>query len=91
MHTSCTLSHPLPTPSLQVCHFGRCWAAWVAARGGADSVDSDRYLEVAEPFAAEFLRTRGALAAGGRPKGAFQVGRCGALARVGYRMTDAVC
>ncbi len=48
-------------------------------------MDSDRYLDVAEPFAAEFLRTRGALAAGGRPKEAFQVGRrMAAGARVYY-------
>ncbi|KAG2429799.1 hypothetical protein HXX76_010583 [Chlamydomonas incerta] len=56
----------------QVQHFARCWAAWVGARGGADAVDSNRYLEVAEPFAAEFLRRRGAMAVSGRAEDAFQ-------------------
>ncbi|GLC34248.1 hypothetical protein PLESTF_000823000 [Pleodorina starrii] len=56
----------------QVQHFARCWAAWVAARGGAAAVDEGRYLEVAEPFAEEFLRRRGAMAMSGRSETAFQ-------------------
>ncbi|KAG2437038.1 hypothetical protein HYH02_011301 [Chlamydomonas schloesseri] len=56
----------------QVQHFARCWAAWVGARGGAEAVDAYRYLDVAEPFAAEFLARRGAMAVSGRAEGAFQ-------------------
>ncbi|GIM05298.1 hypothetical protein Vretimale_9759, partial [Volvox reticuliferus] len=56
----------------QVQHFARCWAAWVAARGGAAAVEESRYLEVAEPFVQEFLRQRGAMPLSGRSDSAFQ-------------------
>ncbi|EFJ47228.1 hypothetical protein VOLCADRAFT_105196 [Volvox carteri f. nagariensis] len=56
----------------QVQHFARCWAAWVAARGGAAAVEEYRYLDVAEPFVQEFLKRRGAMALSGRPETAFQ-------------------
>ncbi|GLI67104.1 hypothetical protein VaNZ11_011309 [Volvox africanus] len=63
----------LPKPLVtQVQHFARCWAAWVAARGGAAAVDESRYLEVAEPFVQEFLRRRGAMTLSGRSETAFQ-------------------
>ncbi|KXZ53709.1 hypothetical protein GPECTOR_6g626 [Gonium pectorale] len=56
----------------QVQHFARCWAAWVGARGGAAAVSPDSYLDLAEPFAAEFLARRGAMALSGRGEDAFQ-------------------
>lgn len=57
----------------QVMHFARSWQAWAAAHGGAAAVEPDTYLLQAEPFAEAFLACRGAMAAGGRPEGAYQV------------------
>lgn len=64
--------------SAQVYMFARMWVAWVAARGGAATIDKSRYLDVAEEFAATFLAAGGQLPTGagdgGRLEDAFQAG-----------------
>lgn len=58
----------------QVLHFGRCWSRWISAHGGADSVNAEAYLNVAEPFAQAFLAGGGVAGSvpSARAQGAFQ-------------------
>lgn len=69
--------HALCLSLYQVHGFARAWATWIAANGGIASVTSNAYLDKAEPFVKEFIKSGGTMIDMGgaveRPKNAFQV------------------
>ena len=72
--------HALCLSFYQVHGFARAWATWIAANGGIASVTSHAYLDKAEPFVKEFIKSGGAMidvgGAVARPENAFQVCVC---------------
>ncbi|GAX84707.1 hypothetical protein CEUSTIGMA_g12129.t1 [Chlamydomonas eustigma] len=53
-----TLPRLMKEPS-QIVHFAECWASWIAAHGGVQSVSNVTYLLQAEQFVTDFLSSGG--------------------------------